>query len=141
MNLHTDFLRQLPASGLAGAAVPLSQLIKNYLAAQRIVHMKGELRERVMKLNAFISSMKTLPEEDSPPACPRDALLERGLALNQLALLTVRHDQRCGHPRRRAADSSQWRWRQRAQKFLGWQSLRACWRPPAWPFYSSRHSM
>jgi hypothetical protein len=72
---------------LAGGLVPLIQFTASKLATRQSEYKKLQLREKVIALNAFIATMTEFHEEaDSHSACLQDALRERGLVLQQLAV-------------------------------------------------------
>ena len=95
MIYHPEIFRHSPAYAVAGGIVPIIQFAANKLALQHSAHRKHQLRKKVIALNAFIVSMKEVPDKnDSYATCLQDAILERSRVLNQLAALTPEESRR-----------------------------------------------
>jgi hypothetical protein len=98
MNYYHEILRYLPAQATAAAFIPIILLAFNKLTMRQTVHKQRELREKVIALNVFISSMNEFPDvSEHHSACLRDAVQQRGLILMQLASLTAQKS-RASHP-------------------------------------------
>jgi hypothetical protein len=86
MNVHQEIVRYLPAQATAAAFIPVAVLLFNKLSMRRTVHKQRDLREKVVALNAFMSSMAQFPDASQHhAACLQDALRQRSLILTQLA--------------------------------------------------------
>jgi hypothetical protein len=86
MNYQQDILRFVPAQATAAAFIPMVLLAFNKLAMQQTVHRQRELREKVVALNVFVSSMNEFPgASEHHAACVQDALRQRDLFLTKLA--------------------------------------------------------
>lgn len=132
MNHYAELLRHLPASGIAGALVPIAQFAFERLKARQSVHRKRELRGSVLALNSFIRSITDAQEIDGHHAgCLEDALRERGLILKQLESLIAAES---GRSRRLPAMSPIQRW------FLLYVPSRPIGWALRWTFFHTAHS-
>lgn len=95
MSYYLELVRHFPLQALAGGIVPLIQYTGHKLGTRRSEHRKRQLREKVIALNAFISSVgQGARRAELQEACLQDALHEGELALEQLAALATARGRR-----------------------------------------------